>query len=143
MGKKLIQSIKCDFSLSLLDRERNLSVSVDFIKGMKLNFEAIAVCGVSGMVFGSLISYALDKPLWVIRKKNERTHSSNNLECGYFKDIESYLIIDDLIESGKTVRHIITRVRDHASENRFKPPLLTGAYLYYEKRFVPPSMIYY
>ena len=81
----------------------------EFVIKEKVKFDSIAVMGVSGLVIGSILSYKLGSNLCVVRKTT-RTHSENKVESG-IKSIESYLIIDDIMDSGKTVRSIIKEIR--------------------------------
>jgi len=70
-----------------------------------LGLKAIAVCGVSGLVIGGLISHLSHLPLIVIRKEGEDSHSGYDV---LFKDRLSgnCCIVDDLISSGDTVRRM-------------------------------------
>ena len=81
----------------------------------KLNFDKIAAIESRGFVFASAVSYLIDKPFILLRKKNKlpaETHSVDfELEYGtatieVHKDSieknDSVLIIDDLIATGGT-----------------------------------------
>ena len=81
----------------------------------KINFDKVAAIESRGFVFASTVSYALNKPFILLRKKNKlpaETHSVDfKLEYGeatievhkesISKD-ESILVIDDLIATGGT-----------------------------------------
>ena len=81
----------------------------------KIEFDKVSAIESRGFVFASTVSYALNKPLILLRKKNKlpaETHSVDfKLEYGeatievhkdsILKD-ESVLIIDDLIATGGT-----------------------------------------
>ena len=90
--------------------------------------KAVAVTGVSGLTVGSIISYNTGLPMIVVRKPNEKTHSDYSVE--YSDSIESknlnYCIIDDLIDSGKTIDNMILRIQKE--EEGFK---CTKIYLYH------------
>ena len=81
----------------------------------KINFDKVAAIESRGFVFASTVSYALNKPFILLRKKNKLpadTHSVDfKLEYGeatieVHKDSiskdESILVIDDLIATGGT-----------------------------------------
>ena len=85
------------------------------LKTKKFNFEKIAAIESRGFVFASAVSYILDKPFILLRKKNKLpadVHSIDfELEYGtatieVHKDSinrnENVLIIDDLIATGGT-----------------------------------------
>jgi adenine/guanine phosphoribosyltransferase-like PRPP-binding protein len=78
----------------------------------KLKFDAIAVRGLSGVSFGSIIADRLDCDLVVVRKEEDMqlhtSHANRQVEgpTGEF----SYVIIDDFVASGGTLRQIRDRM---------------------------------
>jgi len=87
------------------------------IRGMKnlivksnLKFDAIAYTGCSGALVAPTIAYLLNKHLIVVRK-DEGAHSFNRVE-GYVNKNEpiNYIIIDDFIETGKTINTIYEKI---------------------------------
>ena len=84
-------------------------------KSRKINFDKVAAIESRGFVFASTVSYVLNKPFILLRKKNKlpaETHSVDfQLEYGTatievhkdsIKENDSVLIIDDLIATGGT-----------------------------------------
>ena len=84
-------------------------------RSKKFNFDKIAAVESRGFVFASAISYILDKPFIMLRKKNKlpaEVHSIDfELEYGTatievhkdpFNENDKVLIIDDLIATGGT-----------------------------------------
>ena len=84
-------------------------------RSKKFNFNKIAAIESRGFVFASAISYILDKPFIMLRKKNKlpaEVHSVDfELEYGTatievhkdsFNETDNVLIIDDLIATGGT-----------------------------------------
>jgi len=67
-----------------------------------LPVDAIVCTGVSGMLVAPIVSYLTDIPLTVVRKGND-SHSMYEVE-GVLP--ESYIIIDDLVASGSTLKRI-------------------------------------
>lgn len=99
----------------------------------KIRFEIIVVRGVSGLAFGAMLAYRLNKGLLVVRKKGASTHSPYILEGNMPENSkERCIIVDDIISSGNTIKAIF-----EATE--YKLPL-AGVYLYlsryYHKRKV-------
>jgi adenine/guanine phosphoribosyltransferase-like PRPP-binding protein len=93
-----------------------------FLKARQHEFDAIAVRGVSGVLVGGPLSLRLRKPLIVVRKKEDNSHSCYRIEGD--KTATRYVIIDDLIASGRTVKHIIDGMKD------FNGGRLVGILLY-------------
>jgi adenine/guanine phosphoribosyltransferase-like PRPP-binding protein len=72
-------------------------------------YDSIAFMGMSGALFGPELSRRLNKHLIMVRKSTNDTHSSSLVE-GYYKG-KNYIIVDDFIASGKTVRNIRKRIK--------------------------------
>ena len=102
---------------TLIKDEKAFSETIDQIvdKSKKFKFDAIAAIESRGFVFASAISYILDKPFIMLRKKNKlpaEVHSIDfELEYGTatievhkdsFNENDNVLIIDDLIATGGT-----------------------------------------
>ena len=94
---------------------------VRIIRKRKLKFDAIAFRGLSGAVVAPMVALALKKTLIAVRKN--RSHGIK--VCGDL-GAQSYLIIDDFISSGETVRKIVTSI-ERASLDE---PTCVGAVLY-------------
>jgi len=102
---------------TLIKNEKAFTYCIDQIveKSKKFDFNKIAAVESRGFVFASAVSYILNKPFILLRKKNKlpaETHSVNfKLEYGtatieMHKDSinrnDTVLIIDDLIATGGT-----------------------------------------
>jgi hypothetical protein len=93
------------------------------------DFHFIAVSGVSGLVLGGLISQRFNRHLVVVRKQRESKHSSRIVEG--LRGIEGigqmrYLIVDDFVSTGGTIRRMRYEIARHVS----CCVELLGAYLY-------------
>lgn len=90
--------------------------SLKVLKEYQDQFDCIAVRGTSGLIMGSILSFVLKKPLIVVRKPKaqESTHASYEVECSITEG--TYLIVDDIIGSGDTVRTIQTQIAKHHPE---------------------------
>jgi len=100
-----------------------------------LEFQAIAVSGISGLILGTALAIRLHKRLIIVRKEKESRHSSFITE-GVLSidgvDRINYVIVDDFIFTGQTIRRIQAEVCIHTN-NRSK---CLGAFLYNESVFL-------
>ena len=102
---------------TLIKNEKAFAETINQIveKSKKFNFDKVAAIESRGFVFASAVSYILNKPFIMLRKKNKlpsEVHSIDfELEYGTatievhkdsFSKHESVLIIDDLIATGGT-----------------------------------------
>ena len=102
---------------TLIKNEKAFKECIDQIvdRSKKFKFDKIAAVESRGFVFASAISYILDKPFILLRKKNKlpaEVHSVDfELEYGTatievhkdsFSEKDNVLIIDDLIATGGT-----------------------------------------
>lgn len=71
-------------------------------------FDTIACCGTSGLMVVPQVAELLNKNILLIRKKNDKCYSDFTIEG--VKPFR-YIILDDLICSGSTVRHIQRSIR--------------------------------
>lgn len=86
-------------------------------------FDSIAIRGVSGGLIGPAVAMALNKQILVIRK-GEENHSQALVEMRDYP--RRYIIIDDLIDSGKTVWSIVDTIREVVGTEA----MCLGAYFY-------------
>jgi len=89
-------------------RNKVIISAVCKLRKIKDSFDTIACCGISGLMVVPQIAEILDKHILLVRK-NERCYSDFKLEgvAPY-----RYIIIDDLICSGSTVRHIKSSIKE-------------------------------
>jgi len=82
------------------------------LRKIQNTFDSIACCGTSGLMVVPQIAELLNKHIIVVRKKGEKCYSEFVTEgvAPY-----QYIIIDDLICSGSTVRHIKKAIKDEYS----------------------------
>jgi adenine/guanine phosphoribosyltransferase-like PRPP-binding protein len=74
-----------------------------------LQYDAIAMSGMSGALVGSIVANRLGKPMMLVRKPHEEkfSHSRQKIESGVQHNRPiCYVIIDDLISSGDTINRI-------------------------------------
>lgn len=102
----------CDHTTILLNpktRNQIIKTTVDYIKSLKLRFDTIACCGISGILVVPQIAEKLHKNTILIRKKDDSRYSPFHYE-GVMPS--RYIIVDDLICSGQTIKHIINTIGD-------------------------------
>lgn len=78
-------------------------------------FDAIACTGTSGMLVVPQIAELLKKNIIVVRKFNEDCYSKFLVEGTSTKQ---YIIIDDLVCSGNTIKHIIDSIKDETPRSK-------------------------
>ena len=90
-------------------------------------FDAIAFSGSSGCAIAFNLASRNKIPLIYVRKDGEKSHSSSLVECNDKRVIvKKYLIVDDLVDSGTTVAHIISSIELHAEQNDSYPAIPCG-----------------
>ena len=77
------------------------------LRNKDLEFDAIVCCGISGLMVVPQIAELLKKNIIVIRK-DLNGYSSFNIEGPY---TNKYIIVDDLICSGNTVKTIMKQIK--------------------------------
>jgi hypothetical protein len=96
-------------------QERTKIVSKNLLQLKKvLNYDAIAFRGYSGAGMAFPVSYLTGLPLMLVRKTNLYNQLTDNshgyLVEGDDSDITNYVILDDFIASGETVRSMIQTI---------------------------------
>jgi adenine/guanine phosphoribosyltransferase-like PRPP-binding protein len=86
------------------EQDKVISEIKQLIKEKELKFDGFIVTGISGITMGSVLSRVLRKDLVIVRKANDGTHSSYNVEN--YKHDKSYIFLDDLIASGATYKNV-------------------------------------
>jgi orotate phosphoribosyltransferase len=79
------------------------------IKETRLDFDYIAFTGLSGSMVAPILCLKLNKLPIYIRKTTEERHSSNIIEA-FQKGPFNYIIIDDFIATGTTIRKILDAI---------------------------------
>jgi len=92
-------------------------------------FDSIAVTGISGM-FGYLLAQRLKKNIVIVRKGS--CHSSYKVEM--LKLPEKYIVVDDLIETGNTLKRIKKEInKTWKLKDKYPKPEYVGYYLYHHE----------
>ena len=70
-----------------------------------VEFDAIAFRGMSGALVAPLLAHKLNKTLIMVRKDSDNSHAMRMVEGDM--NAKRYLILDDFLASGETVRTIV------------------------------------
>lgn len=104
------------------NRNKIIIKAVCDLRKIQDQFDSIVCSGISGLLVAPQISELLNKYLVVIRKKNEKCYSEFPMEgVTPFR----YVIVDDLICSGSTIKHIKNTIYEDSPRAR-----CVGAYFY-------------
>lgn len=88
----------------------SLDVIRDSIRPVKDMFDTIVVSGLSGVIPGAIIAHEFDKQLVVVRKDADVAHGLRIEGVEYMPKGSAYIILDDFVASGKTIRHITKKM---------------------------------
>jgi adenine/guanine phosphoribosyltransferase-like PRPP-binding protein len=99
-----------------------------------VDFDTIAVTGLSGTLFGITLAHRLHKNFLVIRKAGAKSHSWIAVEgqLGH-----KWLFVDDLIDSGATLARVMLAVAKLVP--RYQECDYVGAYLYSDEYYRKPE----
>lgn len=107
---EVIRRTHSDYLHGALDSEARIRIvdsGLAILRTWETPFEAVAVRGFSGATVGAILAHALGKALIIVRKHGEPTHATDSVEGALDWDpLARYLIIDDFVSSGATVRAI-------------------------------------
>lgn len=95
-------------------------------KTMKI--DALAFCGSSGAAIAFPLAMRNNVPMIYVRKRGEKSHGSR-VECND-EGINTYIIVDDFISTGDTVRHIMGSIKECAKRYSWKAPKCLGILLF-------------
>lgn len=82
----------------------------------EFNIQALAVRGNSGTLVAGAISMMVNLPIILVRKEGDGSHSDYKVEFNNIlkkKGTAGYVVVDDIISSGDTIRSIFWAVQDH------------------------------
>lgn len=96
---------------------RNKVIIEAYTKLSKVDFwyDAIVCSGTSGMIVVPQIAELLKKNIIVIRKKNNDSYSDFIVEGA---NTHQYIIVDDLICSGGTAKHILKSIKEESPRSK-------------------------
>jgi adenine/guanine phosphoribosyltransferase-like PRPP-binding protein len=95
------------------DRQRvTVRKALKALRGKK--FDAIAFRGLSGTLIGPLLAFKLNRTMLAVRKRKREGHSGLMVEGD--RGARTYIIVDDFIQTARTVRSIIEEVKDFTDD---------------------------
>lgn len=102
--------IHCDY-LEEFIRVPKLKKRIKLAKAALKNYEfdAIAYSGHSGALIAIPCALSMNKPLILVRKNGEQTHSCYSVEG--FASAKKYVILDDFVSCGDTYHHIVDEIK--------------------------------
>jgi adenine/guanine phosphoribosyltransferase-like PRPP-binding protein len=103
------------------ERNRIIIKTVCDLRKISNDFDSIVCCGVSGLMVVPQIAELLNKNILIVRK-NEKRYSQFRTEG--IAPVH-YVVIDDLVCSGTTIKHITSIIKDEYTRAR-----CIGAYMY-------------
>lgn len=109
--------IKCTSHLTIgLNPEQFAETLHDIVNVLRHHdFDAIAFRGLSGALFAPTVAMKMSRTLIAVRKK-ATIHSTRIVEGDY--NARRYVILDDFVSSGDTVRHIVDEICDAIPDAR-------------------------
>lgn len=95
-------------------RDRIVQTCLEVLKN--LVFDAIAFRGNSGALIAPIVAYLMNKDIICVRKDGEDSHTIFTKVEGN-RLVQSYVIIDDFIDTGNTIKIIKNMIALHLNPN--------------------------
>lgn len=111
--------------------KKNVKGIVDRLKLLGIEFDGIAFTGMSGALVAPLVADKMKKKLLMVRKEGDGSHSSYNVE-GH-RDIKRYIVLDDLVCTGTSIRNVVKGVLKMRHNYDLKGLECVGVFCYYER----------
>ena len=90
--------------------KRYIALAVKYLKQYHGQYDTIAFAGISGAVIGPVVAMKLKKECILVRKNGDLRQSYAEV-IGY-DECRKYIIIDDFVCSGNTVKMIQNKIHD-------------------------------
>jgi orotate phosphoribosyltransferase len=114
-------------------RRELLSRAEGLIHQFKLKPTGIVGTGLSGVTFATLLAHHLRINPVFVRKENDGTHSSHLIEGVDRSILNRFLIVDDTIDSGKTILRIVKTLKNFCITNVIRHQFYKIGFLYNEE----------
>lgn len=123
-----MQSIKCTSYVSTVFEPQAQKLAVKELCRLLYDkrlegVNCIVGCGVSGSLLAAIVANKLGKLVTIVRKA-ERSHATYKIEGIPTKQRMKYVVIDDLICSGDTIKHIVQGINGEVNDAEFMGLLL-------------------
>lgn len=119
-------SVHTDYLTGVFNPEvfkRKLNLAQEKLKDVE--FDAFAVRGNSGTLFGGALADRMNKGLILVRKEDDRSHSTYRVEG--LQSGQKYIFLDDLVFQGKTRDAVIEAIE---RDRYFRHYQMIGTLLY-------------
>jgi len=123
-------------------RQEKISLIIKSIRSFERKYKTpihyIVVRGVSGITMGSIVAHKMKKGLIVVRK-TEKAHSDYNVEglpCYGNSPYYNGIIVDDCVDSGKTVIEILKSIHKGCEPSYLNEVVIRGVCVYYQNMFI-------
>lgn len=93
----------------------------------RFEFDAIAFTGSSGCAIAFPLALKYEVPLMYVRKEKEKSHGCR-VEINQSIILKRYVIVDDFVATGSTVRRVKSQLDEFAKSNRIPEPELLCIY---------------
>ncbi|MBI2541405.1 orotate phosphoribosyltransferase [Candidatus Woesearchaeota archaeon] len=93
------------------EREFIVKSLIKLLKKKNLQFDAIAATATAGIPWGAWISQKLSKPMIYVRGEI-KDHGRENLVEGMMEQNKRYLVVEDMVSTGKSSVNTINAVRE-------------------------------
>ena len=124
--------IGCGYLKSVTTQKNWRKSITRLLKGIRessLDFDSVVFAGMSGALVAPTIAGRLRKSILMVRKAGDQNHGGYRLEGN--PDTRNYIIIDDLIASGDTIRHMMKTIKANDFTRDAK---CVGIFLYNSQR---------
>ena len=134
-------SIHTNYLTSVLDLNhfrKGISAAKKALK--PIEFDAFAVTGNSGTLFGGALALAMKKKLILVRKPSDNSHSTYSVEGD--DAIQRYVFLDDQVSTGATKTRVEREMKAWLSKVEFVGTYLynnSGYWAYNPNYVVPPT----
>jgi len=114
-----------------LKREMQRAIRAFRILQEKMQIDAIAFSGSSGAAIAFPLALRYKLPLIYVRKEDEKSHGVK-VEVNTTDHLKTYIIVDDFVCSGSTVKHITDSIQKKTKKLGWAGPKCLGIYCYSE-----------
>lgn len=123
---------------------KHISLAKRKLKASGVQFDAIAVRGVSGLAFGAPLAYTMKKGLIVVRKTEENSHSEVDVEMPelmHKSQSGKYIFVDDFVSSGETMHKVVLSLYSRNSSLKIQAVYLYGTGERYDTKLYIRNLI--
>lgn len=99
--------LQADYLGDLFHQEKKKTILRNIYRDLKhIDFDVIAVRGISGLILAMTVADKLGKDVLIFRKQTERAHSMYRIEGWFPSRTQKWIILDDFIVTGGTIKAI-------------------------------------